>query len=283
MNRLPWRTGEKMIIFDYSGTLSLEAPLFAAPDSLMKHLEATGLRDFGIDSPRIFWEQLVNPTWVAGSTTNAGYKKVLLDRIIAVLHPDMSIHRRATLAGAVSAFVDRYLSHSRIDARWEPVLHSINAAPSLRTVIATDHYAEATSAIIRFLGKWQIGAATATEAVLNPQAASFIVANSADLGVHKDDRRFWQILKENLRLDAERRILIIDDFGYNEQSADVYSNQHKVDARMKETVLTLEAVFPAAVEVFPFMVGVDAKERNARLETLIVTVTAVIDRFLTSR
>jgi hypothetical protein len=272
-----------MIIFDYSGTLSLEAPLFAAPDSLMKHIEATGLRDFGIDSPRIFWEQLVNPTWAAGSTTNAGYKKVLLDRIIAVLHPDTSMHRRAALAGAVSAFVDRYLSHSRIDARWKPVLHRINAVPSLRTVIATDHYAEATSAIIRFLGKWQIGAATATEAVLNPQAASFIVANSADIGVHKADRHFWQILKKNLGLDAMHRILIIDDFGYNEQGADDYSKRRRVEARIKETVLTLEAVFSAAIDVFPFMIGADAEERDARLETLIVDVTAVIDRFLTSR
>jgi hypothetical protein len=274
---------KKLIIFDYSGTLSLEAPLFAAPETLMKHLEDTGLRDFGIDSPRIFWEQFVNPTWVAGSTTPAGYKKVLLERMIALLHPDAPQNRRAALAGAVGAFVDRYLGHSRIDAHWKPLLRRINAHPSARAVIATDHYAEATSAIINFLGEWQIEALPASEAVLSLPAAAFIVANSADLGVHKADPRFWQILKTGLRLDAVRRILIIDDFGYNEQGEDDYSRRHQVDARMKETVRTLETVFSAAVEIVPVMIGADAKNRDARIETLIADATAAIGRHLDPR
>jgi hypothetical protein len=272
-----------MILFDYSGTLSLEAPLFAGPDFLMQQLEECGLRAFGIDSPHVFWEKIVNPTWVAGSTTAAGYKKVLQDAIIATLHPDMPIGRRTGLADAVAAFVDRYLSRSRIDARWKPVLRRIDAHPTIKAVIATDHYAEATGAIIRFLGNWQIKAVTATEAASNPQAASFIVANSADMGVHKADPRFWQILKTNLRLDAIHRILIIDDFGYNEQSADDYSNRHKVDARMKDTVMTLEAAFSATIEVFPFMIGADAHGRNGHLENLIGETAAVIDRFLNPR
>jgi len=271
---------KKLIIFDYSGTLSLEAPLFAAPETLMKHLEVTGLRDFGIDSPRIFWEQLVNPTWVAGSTTPAGYKKVLLERMIALLHPDAPQNRRTALAGTVGAFVDRYLGHSRIDARWKPLLRRINAHPSARAVIATDHYAEATGAIINFLGEWQIEAVPASEAALNPQAAAFIVASSADLKVHKADPRFWQILKTGLRLDAVRRILIIDDFGYNEQGADDYSRRHRVDTRMKETVRTLETVFSAAVEIVPVMIGADAKNRDARIETLIADAAAAIGRHL---
>ena len=271
---------EKMILFDYSGTLSLEAPLFAGPDFLMQQLEECGLRDFGIDSPHIFWDKIVNPTWVEGSTTTAGYKKVLQDAIIATLHPDIAIHQRAGLADAVAAFVDRYLRHSRIDPRWKPVLRRIDAHPSVKAVIATDHYAEATGAIIKFLGEWQIKAVTVTEATLDPQAASFIIANSADMGVHKADPRFWQILKTSLRLDAMRRILIIDDFGYNEQSADNYSNQHKVDARMKETVMTLEAVFSATIEVFPVMIGTDVRGRNVRLENLIEDTAAAIERYL---
>ncbi len=271
-----------MIIFDYSGTLSLEAPLFAGPDSLMKHIEETGLRNFGIDSPHVFWDKIVNPTWVEGSTTAAGYKKVLFDRIVATLHPDLSIPLRTRLADAVAAFVDRYLSRSRIDARWEPVLCRINAAPSVRAVIATDHYAEATGAIIKFLGDWQIKAVTATVAASNPQAASFVVANSADMGVHKADPQFWQIIKANLPLNAIGQILIIDDFGYNEQDADGYGDRHKVPERMKTTITTLETVFSAAIEVFPVMIGTDVRRRDVRLENFFEEVTAVIDRFLTS-
>lgn len=270
-----------MIIFDYSGTLSLEASLFAEPNFLMQQLEECGLQNFGIDSPRIFWEQLVNPTWIEGSTTARGYKKVLEARIIATLYPDMPMHQRTGLADAVAAFVDRYFGHSRIDARWKPVLQEINTQPCAKAVIATDHYAEATVAIIQFLGDWQIKALTATAISQNPTSTPFIVANSADLGVHKTDPRFWQILKANLRLDDMHRILIIDDFGYNEQGADDYSKRHRVEARMKETVRTLETVFSATVEVFPFMIGTDATDRDARTDTLIAQASAAIERQLT--
>lgn len=273
----------KMILFDYSGTLSLEAPLFAGPDFLMQQLEACGLRAFGIDSPHVFWDKIVNPTWVEGSTTTAGYKKVLLDRIIAVLHPDLSVYRHFTLADAVSAFVDRYFSRSRIDARWEAVLRRIDAAPSVRAVIATDHYAEATGAMINFLSEWKIKAASVIDAATDPESVSFVVANSADVGVHKADPRFWQFLKTNLRLNAVGRILLIDDFGYNEQDADEYSERHKVQARMETTVAQMETVFSAIVEVFPVRIGTDVHGRDIRLKNLFADVTAVIDRFLTSR
>jgi len=274
---------EKMILFDYSGTLSLEAPLFADPDFLMQQFEECGLRAFGIDSPHVFWDKIVNPTWVEGSTTTAGYKKVLLDRIIATLHPDLSVRRRFTLADAVAAFVDRYLSRSRIDARWEPVLRRINADPSVKAVIATDHYAEATGAIINFLGKWKIKATSLIDAALDPETASFVVANSADIGVHKDDPQFWQFFKTNLRLNAVGQILIIDDFGYNEQDADDYGERHKVQERMKTTVKTLDTVFSAVIEVFPVMIGTDVGGLDIRLDNLFEKVTTVIDRFLTSR
>jgi hypothetical protein len=274
---------EQMIIFDYSGTLSLEAPLFAEPDSLMNQLEESGLREFGIDSPHIFWEKIVNPTWMEGSTTAAGYKTVLQNRIIAHLHPDLSGPLRARLAEAAATFVDRYLSRSRIDPRWAPILRKINTSPAVKTVIATDHYAEATDYIIKFLGDWQIESATAMDASLHSQAASFIVANSADMGVHKADSRFWQILKTNLCLDTIHHVLIIDDFGYNEQGADRYREGHKVEARMEQTVMTLKTVFSAAVQVFHMMIGTDDHGRDGLSRNLIEEASAVIDRVLTSR
>lgn len=273
---------DKLIILDYSGTLSPEAPLFAGPDSLLNELAVSGLQDFGIDSPHVFWEKLVNPTWQEGSTTSAGYKKVLSDRIIAALHPDMSMPRRAALARAVSTFVDHYLGRSRIDPLWKPVLHKISGASSVMTVIATDHYAEATGAIIRFLGKWKITATAAMDIASPSHPPSFIVANSADIGFHKSDPRFWQALKTGLRLHALHDILMIDDFGCNEQEADDYRKRHQVKERMKTTLTTLETVFSAAIEVFPFMIETDIRERRVRLENLFEEMTGVIDRFLTS-
>ena len=272
---------DKMIIFDYSGTLSLEAPSFAESDSLMRHLDESGLKAFGIDSPHIFWEKIVNPTWMEGSTTATGYKAVLQNRIIASLHPDLSGPLRTSLAAAAAAFVDRYLGHSRIDPRWAPVLSRINTSSTVKAVIATDHYAEATGYVIKFLGDWQIASATAVDA--HSQDASFIVANSADMGVHKADPRFWQNLKTSLRLDTIHHILIIDDFGCNEQVEDRYREGHKVEARMEKTVMTLESVFSAAVQVFPMMIEADAQGQGDESGNLIEAASAVIDRVLTSR
>jgi len=271
---------DTLIIFDYSGTLSLEAPLFAAPDSLMRELAASGLADFGIDSPHIFWDKLVNPTWTEGSTTAAGYKKVLHDSIIASLHPDLSIQRRVRLVDAVAAFADRYFSRSRIDPGWAPILKRINRHPSVKVVIATDHYAEATGYILNFLGEWQIEASAAGDAVRHTRASSFIVANSADIGVHKADLRFWEILKTGLRTDAVRSILLIDDFGCNEQSQDVYSEKHKVETRIKQTITTLESVFSASVQVVPVMIGADLHERDRRWENAVLEASVTIDRHL---
>ena len=37
------RAFDRLIIFDYSGTLSLEAPAFARPERLLRELEISGL------------------------------------------------------------------------------------------------------------------------------------------------------------------------------------------------------------------------------------------------
>jgi hypothetical protein len=273
---------EKLIVFDYSGTLSLAASLFARPDCLMKQLEESGLKEFGIDSPSIFWEQIVNPTWIEGSTTSAGYKKILENRISAILHQNMSILSCVKISDAVSAFVDRYLSHSRIDRRWESVLCKLNVHPSIKVIIATDHYAEATNTIIKFLDEFHIRAATAKEAFLNPQRASFVIANSADMGVHKANSRFWEILKSNLNMGAIRYILIIDDFGYNEQEGDRYGKRENVDIRKDRTVKMLESVFPAEVHVIPFMIEANDQGVDDIYGNLIKKTATVIDRYLAS-
>jgi hypothetical protein len=148
---------DKLIILDYSGTLSLEAPLFARPESLLCTLAESGLAAFGVTSPEIFWERIVNPTWIEGSTTQAGYKHVMAERIAALrLTPGASADE---IAAAASCFVERYLDHSRIDPHWRPLLMRLSENQNVGVIIATDHYAEATGKIIDELGAWGIPAA----------------------------------------------------------------------------------------------------------------------------
>lgn len=273
-------SSEKLIIFDYSGTLSLEASLFARPDNLMKELEESGLKEFGIESPEVFWEQFVNPTWTEGSTTPVGYKNILENQITATLFPNASITSRARISDAVSSFVDRYLDHSNIDCRWEPLLNKLNVNPSIKVLIATDHYGEATDCIIKFLTEFQIHATAAKHAFLNFNKSSVIVANSADIGFHKVDPRFWETLKLYLNMEGIQDIIIIDDFGYNEQKGDRYGERQKVEARKEKTVKMLESAFSAKVHVVPFMIEDNDLSQDDIYGKLITNAATTIERYL---
>jgi len=267
----------KLIIFDYSGTLSLESTLFGQSDYLMKQLRESGLADLGVTSPGIFWEQIVNPTWMEGSTTEAGYKKVIADRINAILQ-NVSDDARVNISDAASLFVDSYLSHSRIDGRWQPVLDKVNRYPSIRTIIATDHYAEATPYILQFLEELHIQAVAARTAMAAPGSTSVIVANSADIGFHKDNLRFWEILKNGLDVGGVKGVLLIDDFGCNEQKGNSYSAPEKVEQRKRDTVRLLQHVFSAEVQAIPF---ITKDNRNEEAFSELITGTgAIIDRYL---
>jgi len=254
-------TPEKLIIFDYSGTLSLDAVLFARPGNLMKELRESGLVNLGVTSPEIFWKEIVNPTWEEGSTTSVGYKGVVVKRIREKFSPAVSDD---IIAIAASRFVESYLGHSHVDKRWKHILRILDEHSSVCVVIATDHYAEATGYILKFLGELGVQAVTAEEAFVNP---GFVVANSADLGVHKTNRRFWKILKASLRLDAVRRILLIDDFGFNEMEGDSYGGLEKVEKRKETTVGLLKEVFPASVQAIPFMIKNEQSQPVGNEET----------------
>lgn len=271
---------EKFVIFDYSGTLSLEAPRFGRPEHLVPALAESGLAALGVSSPELFWEKIVNPTWNEGSTTSIGYARIMAERIAALrLAPDA---KKKEIAAAAARFVAAYLAFSRIDPRWRPLLARLGKERHVITVVATDHYAEATGKIINDLRSWMISARRIRmgEDPASPLVSGFFVANSADLGVWKADRRFWEILKSRLPLAAVRRILLIDDFGFNEESGDSYSGRAKVVARQGRTVAGLGEIFPAVVEVAPFYLPGEDGEREEACTGLIAETTARIDHFL---
>jgi hypothetical protein len=231
---------EKLIIFDYSGTLSLGAVLFGRSDNLMEALQECGLTDMGVSSPDVFWESIVMPTWMKGSTTGAGYKEVMKERVREIASGTISESR---LAEAVSSFVDSYLEYSGIDPRWGRILETIQNHREILTVIATDHYAEATDSIIMHLDRLGIKALPVKNVPSDAGEDLCVVANSADLGCHKSDIEFWKTLKSDLKPGKLRRILMIDDFGFNEQEADDYGSLQKVKDRKSETVEHLKDVF----------------------------------------
>ena len=247
-------TPTHLVIFDYSGTLSLQAPRFGHPDHLMKELVACGLTAFGIDAVDIFWNEIVNPTWAEGSTTSAGYAFLLEQRIgerlreTATRTDDWAIH------AAAARFVRRYLAYSAIDPRWTPLLKWFNTFPEVVTLIATDHYREATAAIIAHLKDCRLeGVALPDLSRAASSLGRIIVANSADLGVHKAERSFWEIVKTRLPLIA--RIIIIDDFGAHEQTGDAYGAVAGIALCRQKTLDMLQDVFSVPVEVGDFRAG----------------------------
>jgi hypothetical protein len=265
---------DKLVIFDYSGTLSLEAPRFGRPENLARALVESGLSSIGVTTPKLFWEEIAGPTWIEGSTTAIGYKRVMAERIEAVgLAPDAT---GAEIMAAASRFVDRYLDHSRIDPRWRPLLEKLAGCPGAAVVVATDHYAEATETIIRYFHAWNIPAQKTKEEA-KPRVP-FFVANSADIGFWKEDRRFWEGLKPRLSPETVRSVLLIDDFGFNEDLGDSYGKRSRIDTRRQKTVTALRKVFQADVEVVPFFL--EGREREDSSALRIAETGERIARFL---
>lgn len=241
---------EQLVIFDYSGTLSLASVLFGRPDNLMGRLKESGLFDLGVKSLDFFWREIVAPTWEEGSTTGIGYAG-MIEKRLKERFPDSNRDDRETRSAA-NRFVQSYLDYSAPDNRWEPLLRHLAARGDTAVVVATDHYAEATGAILRFLGELGLPSAGAPEALRDPgRQDRLVVANSADLGYPKGDRLFWETLKKGLHLEGVRRVLWIDDFGFNEDTGDIYGAREKVEARKERTAAVLKEVFPGEIRTLP--------------------------------
>ena len=270
------------VVFDYSGTLSLDAVAFARSDILVEELRRSGLAEFSIAAPETFWDRLVNPTWEEGSRGPIGYRHLLTREISAAWSAEKKITALPALDRAASAFVARYLQCSRIDPSWHPLLRALYDHPRVVVVVATDHYAEATAAIVghlRILGMEAVplGASDAVD----PRQA-IIVANSADIGFHKDEEEFWRRIRESgggaglrerirgpLSLPCPGGmpgpVVLVDDFGGNEASDDQYGRRDKVAARQRRTAALLAKVFTGPVEIYPFLPsGGAAPEEGAR-------------------
>jgi len=271
---------EKLVIFDWSGTLSPDAVTFAEDDTLTGALKRSGLAALGVADPDTFWSGIVNPTWEEGSTTPDGYGEVITRRIRELFSPAVPDDR---IRASAKRFVDSYLAHSPVDGRWSPILEKLGNDSSVITVIATDHYAEATASIVRHLDEMDVSAVPLKNAL--GASSPFVVANSADIGAHKADRAFWKTIQGSLELDAVRDILVVDDFGFNEGAGDSYGERSKVKTRKETTIALLEDVFGVSVSPVPFIWerGRDSWEDRRACGRVIAQVSGEVKAYLSRR
>lgn len=267
---------EKLVIFDYSGTLSPDAVRFAEDDNLTGELERSGLAGLGVADPETFWNGIVNPTWGEGSTTPIGYREIIYRRIKKVFSPTVSGEE---IRLSAARFVESYLAHSPVDSRWRAILRKLNGEPSVITIVATDHYAEATDYIVGFLKKMGAEAISLKDVPGATVSQEFVVANSADIGAHKVDPGFWEMVRNILKLNVIKSILIIDDFGFNEEAGDSYAYHQKVDNRKRNTIDLLEKVFSVPVYAIPFVL---TRKDEKTCGALISQVSLEIERWLST-
>jgi len=265
----------KLVILDYSGTLSLASVLFASPKRLALELDRCGLKRLGISTCGLFWDVVVNPTWQEGSTTTAGYKEAMKKILQKTFHLDASV-----VSPVVESFVDAYMAASKIDPSWKPFLRNLKTHTGVRTIVASDHYAEATDAILASLSDMGIDAAALRDPTQRIRNIPFIVANSADVGFHKADPQFWEAVKARALPEKVTEVLIIDDFGANEQAGSSYAEREKVSKRIQETEVTLRKVFQAGIEVFPFILEGGCQEDDTLYRNLVGEASKRIEQFL---
>ena len=256
-------SGRVLVVLDFSGTLSLGAVRFAEEGILRAALVESGLWELGVDSLETFWREVVDPTWEVAGTTRCGYGAALSRRVRALAQARGLQPEQEDLRARAEAFVARYLAHSTIDPAWGPLLRELAGWPGVTTVVATDHYAEATAHIVGQLGAMGVAAAAALEG-----GARVLVANSADLGAFKADRAFWERLRPVLGEERLRRVVLVDDFGANEGALDSYGDRYRVERRVAETVTVVGGVLGAPVEVFCFWLA-DRRGESGAHEVLV--------------
>lgn len=239
----------KLAVFDFSGTLTIDAPRFAQPDTLIDALRRSRLADLGVDTPRVFWDAVVHPTWHEGSTTGRGYAAVLTDAIAALAAQQRRPVSRDRIHRCAQDFTRRYLAASTVADEWGPWLRAL-VDRGATVVVATDHYADATPHIAAELSRLGVPAAGIRDVTAQP-SATVRIANSADVGSHKSSRRFWVAVQHAL-VDDVGRLRIVDDFGANEHADDRYADPPAVDRRRQTTIALLADVFAAEVEVETF-------------------------------
>ncbi len=263
-----------LVVLDFSGTLSLGAVRFAQDEVLREALVQSGLWEAGVDSLETFWRGVVDPTWEVASTSRCGYGPALYERARALAEARGLQPEERDLQARAEAFVARYLAHSTIDPAWGPLLRELAAWPGVTTVIATDHYAEATAHILEQLAAMGVAAAPALEG-----SARVLVANSADLGALKADQAFWERLRPVLAEEPLGRIVLVDDFGANEGLLDSYGDRSQVERRVSATLDVLGGVFGVPVEVFCFWLA-DRQAESEAYEALVREVAGFVRRML---
>ena len=251
----------KLVILDYSGTLCLECVRFGETERLTEALVSSGLVGLGVETPDFFWDKVVNRTWTEGSTTAVGYAPLMKSRLGGLVDVP-----KEKLEQAVDRFVGDYFASFRVDLRWEKTLRRLRDRPGISVLVATDHYAEATEVIMASLAALGIESRPLGH-VHHENTGGFVVANSADLGYPKTDRRFWEQVSRNFSEQGEAGVILVDDFGCNETVGSAYSMWPRVLKRMNETVAHLEEIFMKPIRVITFF-PIDGKAPPGELYPL---------------
>ncbi len=276
-------TTRLLLALDFSGVLSLEAVCFGAPDRLEQALRRSGLWDAGVTVER-YWNDLVAPTWDIGSTTRTPYAHLMAQHITAPHLSADEVRQRA------KRFVQDYLQASVIDPAWRPLFDALRTDEGVTMLVATDHYAEATDHIARQIAgmEWHVTALQVNEAgqvlqrsVVVADGASqpsraVLLASSADLGARKNAPLFWRRVQRGAALQPQH-ILVIDDFGANENLLDAYADPASMQRRQAQTVAAIRDAFGAPVQTYAFVLDravTDAAALRSAYRAQVEAVTA---------
>lgn len=227
-----------LILFDFSGTLSLNAVLFGQAERLTHALRDSGLWRMGLNRLDDFWNGVIAPTWAEGAATPLGYAEALTKGLRGHLSASGADIRRCA-----QAFAAEYFAHFTIHPAWTTLLQAVCADPSACVCIATDHYADATELIRAQLAALGIPA---------HEPPGVFIANSADIGAFKAERAFWEHVRTRFTCEQFYKISLIDDFGANEPAQDRYAADGLMAERQAQTTALLREVFRCPVEAFPF-------------------------------
>ena len=267
-----------LIIFDFSGTLSIKTSWFGRKKSLINAFKASGLWDLGLRSVKMFWEKIISPTWYEGATTQIGYQTLLSNKIL-----ELGLMKKDQIDESTQLFTEFYLNQSNIEKLWIPILKKLYNHPFVTLLVVTDHYAEITNHISNQFKR--IGFTTTSlciSSLNNKQEieGSILIANSADMGCLKRSSVYWNQVKTVFSPKIFNQIIIIDDFGFNEAQEDKYSDMNKIFKRMVSTLEGIQTLSFREIYCIPFFLHSTSSRNKQKIIDEFSSLVNTISNFL---
>jgi hypothetical protein len=242
-----------LICIDYSGTLSLTMPEFASK-WLNYYLEECGLTMYPIPVGEDFFREMIIPVWEEASIKDVPYARCLTRQIMKETKIPKELEEE--ILYKTHCLIHAYFIKGTIDSQWKKLLQFLLSKKDTFIIVVSDHYFDARHYFPFHLRELGFQSQVLENNISIRKKGTIYLAISAIMGNRKDHPHFWKNLKEKLSMEHDeiRNVVLIDDFGSQENDFGFYNSSEKITSRQKNIKQAIQKAFYIEPNLYHFKV-----------------------------